>query len=142
MSAAHHTRLDDGQFDLDFTLKLPPEVQTKIAEGMQAADDHCDPFWRRIVDAAIVAVARRKHELSVDDVLDELADVNEARAIAGKPLVETHHLCAIGPAMKRANKDGVLAPTDRVIRSKKEQKNGNYHKVWASNLCPKPKDAA
>ena len=121
------------QFSIDFTQKRPPEVQAKIAQGMAQAEEHADPFWKVVLSGCIQAVALRQAELSVDDILDELERVNEHRKAQGLEIVDTHHLCAIGPAMKRAFKDGTISPTDRVVRSKKAHKNGNLHTLWTSN---------
>lgn len=121
------------QFSIDFTEKRPPEVQERIAEGMQTADDHANKFWKAVFDACIENAARRKPEISVDDVLDELDKLNQDRKARGLELVTTHHLCAIGPAMTRAFHAGVIAPTDRVIRSTRAVKHGNRHSVWLSN---------
>lgn len=113
------------QYQLDWTQKRPPAVQAAIADGMQRSDDHADHFWKRIVDGAILAAARRLPELTVDDVLDELEKVPNCPS--------THDLSALGPAMQRARRDKVLRPTDRVIRSRRPGKHGNRHNVWASN---------
>ena len=121
------------QFAIDFTQKLPPEVQVKISEGMQAAEDHADKFWMAVFRDCINQAALKKAEISVDDVIDELDVVNELRKQRGLEIVTTHHMCAIGPAMSRAYKDGVISPTDRVIRSKRQVKHGNRHSVWISN---------
>lgn len=121
------------QFSIDFTTKRPPEVQERIAEGMQSADDHANKFWKSVFDACIQNVARRKPELTVDDVLDELEVVNRERQARGLQVVTTHHLAAIGPAMVRAKSAGLLTPTDRVIRSVRAVKHGNRHAVWLSN---------
>lgn len=122
------------QFALDFTTKMPPAAQAAKADGMQAADDHADPFWKRVIDGCILAVARKQAELSVDNVLDEIEEANKGRIAAGLQPVETHHLCAIGPAMKRAYRDKVISATGRVTRSTKAHKNGNLHAVWKSNF--------
>lgn len=122
------------QYSLDWSQKRPPEVQEKITAGMQAADDHADPFWKRVIDGCILAVARKRAELSVDNVLDEIEEANKGRIAAGLKPVETHHLCAIGPAMKRAFRDGVITATGRVTRSTKAHKNGNLHAIWKSNF--------
>lgn len=121
------------QYAIDWTAKRPPEVQAKIEKGMREAEEHADPFWKVVLSGCILAVARRRAELSVDDVLEELDAVNQERIRRGDPKVETHHLCAIGPAMQRAFKDGLISPTDRVVRSKIGHKNGNLHAVWKSN---------
>ena len=113
------------QFALDFSAKRPPEVQAKIADGMERADENANHFWKRIIDAAIVAVARRLPELSVDDVLAEMESIPNCP--------KTHALDALGPAMSRARRDKILSPTDRVVRSQRPEKHGNRHSVWKSN---------
>jgi hypothetical protein len=65
------------QFALDFTTKMPPAAQAAKADGMEAADAHADPFWKRVIDGCILAVARKQAELSVDNVLDEIEEANK-----------------------------------------------------------------
>jgi hypothetical protein len=126
-----------GQFQpaLDFTGRMPAAIQAKIAEGMQRSDEHADHGWKRVVDGCILAVARRRSQLSVDDVLDELDRVNAERKAAGQPIIATHDLAALGPAMKRAMRDKFVSPTNAVIRSKRAEKHGNRHSLWKSNFC-------
>lgn len=109
------------QFQLDFSGKLPPSARL----GMAKADANANHFWRRMIDAAIVAVARKQKELTVDDVLDEMEKIPNCP--------KTHALDALGPAMSRARKDKILSPTDRVTRSRRPEKHGNRHSVWVSN---------
>jgi hypothetical protein len=113
------------QFALDFTQKRPPEVQAKIADGMQRCDDNASEKWKHMWDAIVVAVARKKYELTSDDVLEEYEKLKHPPG--------THNLAAIGPAMKRGATMGVLTRTDRVVRSTRIEKNGNIHYVWISN---------
>jgi hypothetical protein len=113
------------QYGLDFTQKLPPAVQEKIAEGMKRADDNADERWKHVFDACVLAAARAKAEITVDDVLDEIEKLPDPPS--------THNLAAMGPAMKRAAKMGVISPTDRTLRSRREIKHGNRHSVWKSN---------
>ncbi len=114
-----------GQFDLDFSRKRSPAVQERIQEGMAKADENADHFWKRIIDGCILAAARRLPELTVDDVLDEIAKIPNAPS--------THNLAALGPAMKRAHRDRIITATDRVQRSRRPTKHGNRHNVWRSN---------
>lgn len=112
------------QFSIDYDAKLSPSAQL----GMAAADEHADDRWKRVTDAAILAVARRLPEFTVDDVLDELASIPNAP--------DTHNLAALGPRMKRVSKElNYMAATDRVKRSKRPEKNGNLHRVWLSKVC-------
>ena len=112
------------QIAIDFTGKRPPEVQMRIEEGMQRAEDNADQRWKRVVYGAIVAVARKKPELTVDDVISEM------ETIPGAPT--THALDALGPMMRQAARDGVLKATDRVVRSWRPRKHGNRRNIWVS----------
>lgn len=111
---------------LDFTQKLPPDIQEKIADGMQRADENANARWKYMWDSCVVAAAKRLPEITSDDVLEEYEKL--------KYQPGTHNLSAIGPAMKRAWKMGALSPTDRLTRSKRLEKNGNRHVIWTSNL--------
>ena len=118
------------QFALDFTRKRPPQVQAKIADGMQAADDHADGRWKHIFDACVLAAARKKPEITSDDVLAEIEGLPDPP--------DTHNLSAIGPAMKRAAQMEILGWTDRVKRSERPDKHGNRQNVWKSNYYQVP----
>jgi hypothetical protein len=115
------------QITLDFSGKLPPSAQA----GMEQADRNCNHFWRRMIDAAIVAVARRQKTLTVDDVLDEMEQIPNCPS--------THSLAALGPAMSRARRDKIITATNQVVRSKRLLKHGNRHSVWLSNYCGEDK---
>lgn len=123
-----------ASFELDFTQNRPPAVQAKIEDGMRRADENADHYWKRIVDGCILAAARRLEYVTVDDVLDELEKVNEARAAQGLAEFETHNQSALGPAMKRAMRDKIVVATDRVQRSRRDIKHGNRHTVWQSKV--------
>lgn len=115
------------QSQFDFSPKpLPPAVQEKISQGMQQADENADSRWKHMWDACVVAAARRLPELTSDDVLAEYETL--------KYQPGTHNLSAIGPAMKRAWKMGILNPTEKTVRSKVLHKNGNLHVVWQSQV--------
>lgn len=119
----------ESQFQpsFDWTQKLPPDVQEKIADGIQRADEHAKVEWKRVTDGAILAVARRMPEFTVDDILAELDAVPCS--------FTTHNLAALGPRMKEVAKVlKYMTATDRVQRSKRLGKNGNLHRVWKSNL--------
>jgi hypothetical protein len=114
-------------FTFDFGENLPPETQAKIHDGMAQADANADVKWRHLIDHCVVSAARKKAEISIDDVLDEFD------ALPQDVRPTTHNWSALGPAMSRARKMGVLKPTDRVIRSRRDVKHGNRHNVWVSN---------
>lgn len=111
------------QFSIDFDQKLPPSAEI----GMAQADANANEQWRRWVDGAIMAVARRLETFTVDDVLEEL------EKLPNPP--DTHNLAALGPRMKRVAKEcKFMVATPEVKRSKRPEKNGNLHRVWRSKL--------
>jgi hypothetical protein len=109
------------QHEFNFSGKLAPSAEL----GMAQADENANAMWKHIWDGCVLAAARRLFELTSDDVLEEFEKL--------KHPPRTHNLSAIGPAMKRAWKMGILRPTDRTVRSKRLEKNGNLHVVWVSN---------
>lgn len=109
------------QHEFNFSGKLPPSAEL----GMAQADENANQKWKHIWDACVLAAARRLFELTSDDVLEEFEKLNRPPG--------THNLSAIGPAMRRAWKMGILKPTSRTVRSKRLEKNGNLHVVWISN---------
>ena len=113
-------------YSLDFDQRLPVSAQ----RGMQKADLNACPEWRYMVDHAIVAVARKQETLTVDDVITELGEIPHCP--------KNHSLDALGPAMVRAAKMGVITSTGRRERSWRLEKHGNWHSVWSSNYYRRP----
>lgn len=115
------------QFQMDFDQKLPVSAQI----GMQQADDHANAKWKRWVDGAIQAVARKLEHFTVDDVLAELETLPDPP--------DTHNLGALGPRMTDVAKTlGYMEATPELKRSKRPEKKGNLHRVWKSKLWRKP----
>lgn len=112
------------QFALDFTQKVPPAAQARIADGMKAADEHANEQWRHVFDGCVLAAARRLQELTGEDVQDEVDKLPHPP--------ETHNLSAIGPALKRAVKMGIIGYTGQMRRSLRPEKHGRHQHVWAS----------
>ncbi len=108
------------QFDFDFSGRLPVSAQI----GMKQADDNANEKWRHIFDACVLAAAKKKPFITSDDVLTEI------EALPNPPA--THNLSAIGPAMQRGGKMGILRATGRHERSQREEKHGNLQQVWES----------
>lgn len=105
--------------------KLPPSAQA----GRQQSDENAREEWKHIFDCCVLAAARKKPEIVSDDVLAEVESLGHAPS--------THNLSAIGAAMHRAYKMGVLSGTDRVKRSERVKKHGNRQNVWISNYYRK-----
>lgn len=110
------------QFQLDFSQRLPASAQI----GMQQADANAAEDWKHWFDACVMAAAKKKPQITSDDVLAELEALPRAPS--------THNLAAIGPAMIRAAKSGILRGTERTVRSQRPEKNGNLHRVWESKV--------
>jgi hypothetical protein len=109
------------QFTLDYESKLPASAQI----GRQQADDNANEQWKHIWDCCVLAAARKKFEIVSDDVLAEVESLGHAPT--------THNLSAIGAAMHRACKMGILRGTDRVRRSERPEKHGNRQNIYESN---------
>lgn len=112
------------QFHLDFEARVPPAVQARIHDGMKAADDHADEKWKHIFDACVLAVARRQPELTAADVREEFEKLNHPP--------DTHNLSAIGPALKRAQRMGIIKGTLAMRMSNVESTHGRKLTVWES----------
>jgi len=108
------------QFELDWNSKVGPEAQA----GRAQADENANGRWRHVFDACVLAAARKKPEIVSDDVLAEL------EALPNPP--GTHNLAAIGGAMLRACKMGILCGTDRTKRSERPEKHSNRQNVYIS----------
>lgn len=118
-----HAERPKLQFEIDFSGRLPVSAQ----EGMAQADENADDRWKRWVDGCIQAVATEKQEFTVDDVLARL------EALPSPP--DTHNLAALGPRMREVSKTlKYMTATERVVRSQRIEKRGNFHRVWRSNL--------
>jgi hypothetical protein len=124
-------RPEPTNYELDFTGRRPPAMQAAIEDGMQRAEENACERWKRCIHTCIVAAARKHAEITVDDVLTEYEQLVKQLPQATRP--ETHNLDAIGPAMVRAAKDGILSSTGKVKRSERPEKHGNRHTVWTSN---------
>jgi hypothetical protein len=109
------------------SLALPGAHDARTQLAMAQADAHANEQWRRVTDAAILFAAMRLETFTVDDVLDELANIPDAPS--------THNLSALGPRMKEVSKTlGYMEATDRVKRSRRPEKNGNLHRLWKSRV--------
>jgi hypothetical protein len=80
-----------SQIDYDQKLRVSVRV------GMAQAYEDAEASWKRVVDGAILAVARRLPEFTVDDVLEDLERIPNAP--------NTHNLAAQGPRMKAVSKE-------------------------------------
>jgi hypothetical protein len=87
-------------FTFDFGENLPPETQAKIHDGMAQADANADVKWRHLIDHCVVSAARKKAEISIDDVLDEFD------ALPQDVRPTTHNWSALGTGNVPRAEDG------------------------------------
>lgn len=121
-----HSEKETQQLALDFSGRLSVSAQI----GMKQADDNANERWKKFFDHCVLLAAQKKPEITSDDVLAEMERLQHPPS--------THNLAAIGPAMLRAEKDGILEPTNRVKRSERKEKHGNRQNVWKSKEWRKP----
>lgn len=93
-------------------------------DGMERADAGASPDWKAAVDSAIVQCARDLPELTSMDVWDRLS-------IEDRVGVEAR---ALGPAMLRASRAGIIQRTDRVVRSNDVRSHNRPLAVWVSAI--------
>lgn len=119
---AYRTRIQPSmtQQTLSFDYSpLPGSART----AMEKAERHADEAWKKSVAEVIEKLARERNEITVDDVVTK---------IEAMYLPAIRRLDALGPAMKRACKAGVLRFTGRVQRSTRPEKHGRLVSVWES----------
>ena len=100
-------------------------VSTDADEVRQAAikraEQNADADWKRAATDCLHQVARRKFELTADDVLELLE----------RQSVQTHNLAALGPVFLRAAKRGWIQNTDRMVQSRIPRRHRKIT-VWKS----------
>lgn len=102
-------------FDQQLSLEASADAQARV-------DAHASEEWKQQARRAIELVASALPEFTTDDVwqLGELAGTRENRAL--------------GPVMSWAVKQGWIADTGRVSRSRRVSHHANPKRVWRSIL--------
>lgn len=93
------------------------------AEGIARAYEHAGDEWAEIAATAIRHVAEREYTFTTDDVQAVLD-------LAGIPAPDEGR--AWGGAMRRAAREGVIAPTDTTRKSTQVRCHGRKKAVWLS----------
>lgn len=89
--------------------------------AIQRSEDHANEAWKAAAYAAVEACAQRRETLIVDDVWPYLEALSET----------THDFRALGPVMRKAAKEGVIAKTDQ-FRLSHAHNHGTPRPVWKS----------
>jgi hypothetical protein len=89
-------------------------------DAMAAVDANADPDWKDEADEAIRDMARRRAYFTAEDVFEvgKLRRPREGRAM--------------GPAMRRAQRDKVIEPTDRFSTAARTSNHARPVRVWRS----------
>jgi hypothetical protein len=113
-------------FDLTNGQKVsPPRKATakKLRDkAISQVEAHATAEFLVAADKAIRLAALKFSEFIVDDVWDFM------------PNVRTEDNRAMGAAIKRAAREGVISPSDHYIPSEQRQCHGNPRRVWQSNV--------
>jgi hypothetical protein len=88
-------------------------------EGMARVEDGADDGFSDAALVAVAQVARQQRELVSDDVWKHL----DARS---------HDNRALGPVMKQAQRDGLIAPTDRFVLTTQARRHRSPVRIWVS----------
>jgi len=106
------------------------EARRRAEEG-QARSELGRAELGELYDGAIARVARALHELSVDDVWGELGEVPELAGAAS----------AMGPAMKRARRAGLIELTGAFVESRRPSNHAKAIRVYRSLVFGRPPDS-
>lgn len=100
--------------------------------SIKRAERHSDPHWYGIAVRIVRLIAHytdpRTKTLTADDVWEML----EHPIIAAT--FSTHDPRALGPVMQEAVRNGWIAATDKVVKSKRRVNHGRKITVWRSLL--------
>lgn len=89
-------------------------------EGMSRVMKGANPEWVEAVSEIVRSLARSQETLTADDIF--------AQGIS----VETNDNRALGPIMKRIQKEGLIEPTQTFIKSTRAELHATDIRVWKS----------
>lgn len=105
-------------FDIQQARKNRERAVSQVASA-------ADPAWMKAADWAITHVACETCELTTDDIWNLLH--RYAIPMPAEPR-------ALGAAMQRAARAGVISPTDRIVQSERPECHARPVRVWRSLL--------
>jgi hypothetical protein len=95
------------------------DAQEAKREAIARVEANMEPEWAAVVEKAIIMVAQKLGEFTTDDVWEELDGA-----------VEPHERRAMGAAMLRVAKTGLIVATDRTRPSQRAVCHANPKRVW------------
>jgi hypothetical protein len=102
------------------------DIDAKRDEAIARAEEHADQNWMVWAAQATYICARQYTQFTVDDVWQTLEDI--------WPDSDTHEHRAMGPVMRRAQREGWIKATAKWQDSKRKSRNRGPVRVWLSNL--------
>lgn len=96
-------------------------------EGIQRAERNANDEWMDAAYQAVTACAYVACEFTADDVRRYMEMTF--------PHVQTHEPRAMGAVMRRAQRDGIIVPTDRFQNSAFKTKHCSPTRVWRTVNC-------
>lgn len=93
-------------------------------EAIERVERHADDDWKRLAYRAVRWLASTRAEFTAEDAGDALRRYY--------PDAQTHEPRAMGPIMKRAQRDGIIEATDHFRRSDRPESHCCPKQIWAS----------
>ena len=88
-------------------------------EAIARVERNMEPEWAELVDRAIMLVLSKRRDFTTDDVWDELDG-----------MIEPHEKRAMGAAMLRVARKGLIQATDRTRPSARAVCHANPKRIW------------
>lgn len=114
--------------EIDGQTSMLEQAQDRASEAVSRAEAHADPgvldYWERVV----WGVARRKPSFSTNAVFE----LEAVMAGGGQRFVEPR---AMGVVMRRAQRAGIIRPTDRYEPDTTPGSHARPKRIWKSLIC-------
>lgn len=111
-------------FGLSKKQTLFDRAEAAKQQGMKASYDHADTDWKKAAAKRINWLAEHRREFTADDVMEYL----DAKGIF------TSDSRALGGVMGTANREGLVAPTDKFRQSRRLSRHRAPIRIWESNV--------
>ena len=95
-------------------------------EGIKQVEGNANSNWMSLARDAVFCTAEYKQWLTTDHIWDKINDWGFGEA--------THDNRAMGAVMRKAQAEGWIEPTDRVIKSTRAVCHSRPIRVWKSKL--------
>jgi hypothetical protein len=99
-------------------------IHEATTDALRRVEIHANSDWKEIAAACVQTAAILNTEFTADDVIELLESEH--------PEVATHTNRALGPIFLRAEREGLIRNTDRVVKSRLPRRHGRKITVWQS----------